>query len=99
MLLRFDGYLGFPGGLINTGEDLVKAINRTMVTVMNLDSTIHSIVADDYLISHWSKKNKSLEHCYKLKVTMNQLAKIEICSLHAKNYGIEVIKDNNLNVN
>lgn len=97
MHLRVDGCFGFPGGSVDIGEDLVHAINRIMGKVKQLDSSIHSIKADDYLISHWSKDKKILDHCYKLKITMNQLAKIEKHFLREKNYGIEVIKDDKLN--
>lgn len=91
MQLRYDGYFGFPGGLINSGEDFVSAVNREMAEEMNLNTCIHSVSHNDYLISHWSEKKQIALHFYKLKVTMSQLIEIEKNALLARDYGSEVI--------
>jgi len=90
MQLRYDGFLGFPGGLIDAGEDIVNAVNREMSEEMNLDTTIHSVNDEDYVISHWSEKKKLVLHFYKLKVTMTELIEIEKHALLARDYGSEV---------
>lgn len=92
MQLRYDGYFGFPGGLIDAGEDLINAINREMAEEMNLDTTIHSVKVEDHIISHWSEKKQIALHFYKLKVTMSELINIEKRALLAHDYGNEVIK-------
>jgi len=91
MQLRCDGYFGFPGGLIDAGEDFVSAVNREMAEEMNLDISIHSVNHDDHVISHWSEKKNLFLHFYKLKVNMTDLIEIERQALFARDYGSEVI--------
>jgi len=91
MQLRYDGYFGFPGGLIDAGEDFVSAVNREMAEEMNLNTTIHSVNHDDHIISHWSEKKNLVLHFYKLKVNMTDLIEIERQSSLARDYGTEVI--------
>lgn len=90
MQLRYDGYFGFPGGLIDDGEDFVTAVNREMAEEMNLDTSIYSVSHDDHVISHWSEKKNLTLHFYKLKVNMPELIEIEKCALLARDYGSEV---------
>ncbi|XP_022169522.1 uncharacterized protein LOC111033187 isoform X2 [Myzus persicae] len=91
MQLRYDGYFGFPGGLIDDGEDFVTAVNREMAEEMNLDTTKYSVTADDHIISHWSEKKKLALHFYKLKVDLADLIEIERQALLAQDYGNEVL--------
>lgn len=91
MQLRYDGYFGFPGGLIDANEDIVNAVNREMAEEVNLNTDLHSVTNDDYIISHWSEKKNLVLHFYKLKVTMTELIEIEKRALLARDYGSEVI--------
>lgn len=91
MQLRYDGYLGFPGGLIDPGEDFVNTVNREMAEEMNLDTKIYLVNHSDHIISHWSEKKNLALHFYKLKVTMKELIEIEKRALLARDYGSEVI--------
>lgn len=91
MQLRYDGYFGFPGGLIDDDEDFINAINRELSEEMNLNTSIHAVNHDDHIISHWSEKRKISLHFYKLKVTMTELIEIEKNALLARDYGSEVI--------
>lgn len=91
MQLRYDGYFGFPGGLIDANEDFVNAVNREMAEEMNLDINLHSVTNDDHVISHWSERKNLALHFYKLKVTMTELIEIEKRALLAQDYGSEVI--------
>ncbi|XP_025207964.1 uncharacterized protein LOC112603555 isoform X2 [Melanaphis sacchari] len=91
MQLRYDGYFGFPGGLIDAGEDFVTAVNREMEEEINLDTTIHSVKHDDHIISHWSEKKKLALHFYKLKVDITELIEIERRALLSQDYGNEVL--------
>lgn len=91
MQLRYDGYLGFPGGLIDSGEDFVNTVNREMAEEINLDTKIHFVNHGDHVISHWSEKKNLALHFYKLKVTMKELIEIEKRALLARDYGSEVI--------
>lgn len=91
MQLRYDGYFGFPGGLIDADEDFVSAVNREMAEEMNLNTTKHSVNHDDHIISHWSEKKNLVLHFYKLKVNMIDLIEIERQASLARDYGTEVI--------
>ncbi|XP_025405466.1 uncharacterized protein LOC112679758 isoform X2 [Sipha flava] len=91
MQLRYDGYFGFPGGLIDANEDIVNAVNREMAEEINLNTDLHSVTNDDHVISHWSEKKKLVLHFYKLKVTMAELIEIEKRALLAQDYGSEVL--------
>jgi len=91
MQLRYDGYFGFPGGLIDADEDFVSAVNREMAEEMNLNTTKYSVNHDDHIISHWSEKKNLVLHFYKLKVNMIDLIEIERQASLARDYGTEVI--------
>ncbi|XP_050545294.1 U8 snoRNA-decapping enzyme-like [Daktulosphaira vitifoliae] len=91
MQLRYDGYFGFPGGLIDAGEDNVTAVNRELKEEMNLDISKHEVKNNDHIISHWSKERKLVVHFYKLKVSITELLEIEKRALLAKDYGNEVL--------
>jgi len=91
MQLRYDGYLGFPGGLIDDGEDIINAINRELAEEMNVNTILHQVNHRDHVISHWSEERKLVLHFYKLKVKMSELVEIEKNALLAQDYGSEVI--------
>ena len=44
MQMRFDGLIGFPGGLVDPGEDVVQGLNRELKEEMNLDMVTTSTV-------------------------------------------------------
>ena len=48
MQMRFDGKMGFPGGLIDLGENLVTGLNRELDEEINLDLKKNSIKSDDF---------------------------------------------------
>ena len=41
--LRFDGLLGFPGGLVDPGENVVKGLNRELQEEINLGKVLEEI--------------------------------------------------------
>ena len=41
--LRFDGLLGFPGGLVDPGENVVKGLNRELQEEINLGKVFEDI--------------------------------------------------------
>lgn len=91
MQMRFDGYIGFPGGLVDPGEDDVTSLNRELVEEINLDLSKHSITSKDHMISHYNTKNHILLHFYAIEVTMKDLEEIEKRTHQAEDYGTEVI--------
>lgn len=48
MQMRFDGTLGFPGGLIDVGEDVLDGLNREMAEEICFDQIGCPVTWDDY---------------------------------------------------
>ena len=71
MQMRFDGYLGFPGGLIDEGENVLDGLNRELVEEMHLDVNKYPVKEEDYVITHWSPSKKLMLHFYALEVAIN----------------------------
>lgn len=91
MQMRFDGYLGFPGGLVDPNEkDYALALNREMHEEMNLDLSKHSVKKENHIVSHYSRSKNLCLHFYVLEVTMNELHEIEKNCIAAEDYGNEV---------
>lgn len=90
MQVRFDGYIGFPGGLVEAGEDPEFSLNRELEEEMNLDLTKYSIQLSNHVVSHYNKKTRLVTHFYAMEVSMEELNNIESRALQAKEYGFEV---------
>jgi U8 snoRNA-decapping enzyme len=91
MQLRFDGYIGFPGGIIDEGEDIVPGLNRELFEEMNVNVQKHPVKEEHYVVSHWCPSKKLLLHFYALEVSTDDLKVIEEEAVKAHDYGIEVI--------
>lgn len=91
MQLRFDGYIGFPGGLVDPGEDNLEGLNRELVEEINLDLSKHKVKPEDYVISHYSISKRICLHFYALEIPLNELIELERNALFSKDYGTEVL--------
>jgi len=89
MHLRFDGTLGFPGGLIDKGENIEEALNREVVEEMGEGNP--PLVAGDWMNSYYSVEDKILLHFYSKEVDEEEFFKIEKRGLSAKEYGEEIL--------
>ena len=93
MQMRFDGKLGFPGGLIDPGENVVTGLNRELLEEINLDLETHSIKREDFLFCHYISDNKDPKSSSRIRmffakeVTKTEFELIEKRSLDAKEYG------------
>lgn len=90
MQMRFDGNLGFPGGLVDPGEDRVTALNRELKEEMGLDVSKHAVAEANHVVTHWSVVKRLCLHFYALEVSLPEIYEIEKNSLLAKDYGSEV---------
>ncbi|XP_013419208.1 uncharacterized protein LOC106179942 [Lingula anatina] len=91
MNMRVDGYIGFPGGIIDDGETPEEGLNRELEEEIGLDLTKHSFCKGDHLVSHVNHRKGMVLHFYCKRVTLEDCFEIEKSTLHAKEYGIEVL--------
>lgn len=91
MQMRFDGNLGFAGGLLDKGcESAVEGLNRELAEELNLDLKRHSLVQKDHICTHVNDKKRLVMHFYALEVTKLEFLEIERNSLCAAEWGVEV---------
>ncbi|XP_013419203.1 uncharacterized protein LOC106179938 [Lingula anatina] len=91
MTMRFDGYIGFPGGIMDDGETLEFWLNRELEEEIGLDLTRHSFTKEDHVLSHVIHKKKLLLHFYCKRVTLEECLEIEKRTIDADEYGFEVL--------
>ncbi|KAL3852422.1 hypothetical protein ACJMK2_016064 [Sinanodonta woodiana] len=92
MQMRFDGLLGFPGGLIDQGEeDVVSGLNRELEEEIGLDLTRFCIKDENHLVSFLHEKKNLVLHFYAKEVSMIEFREIELKSLSAPDFGSEVM--------
>jgi U8 snoRNA-decapping enzyme len=91
MQLRFDGCMGFPGGIVCRGEDIVLGLNRELVEEMNVDVQKHAVKEEHYVVSHCCPSRNLVLHFYALEVSIDDLKVAEENALKARDYGTEVI--------
>jgi U8 snoRNA-decapping enzyme len=93
MTLRFDGAIGFPGGLIDPGESVVVALNRECREEIELDAK-HILTEADFLCAMLCsrKTSRPLElHSFAKEVTEDEFKEIERRAFHAEDFGQEVM--------
>ena len=91
MQMRFDGNIGFPGGLRDDVEEAPEdVLNREMQEEINLDLTKYSFSRKHHAMSHLNEKKRMVTHFFTMEVTEEQYEEIERNVLTAKEYGIEV---------
>lgn len=90
---RFDGMLGFPGGLVDDGpnEDPVIGLNRELQEEVGLDLNKHRCTESDHVISYVHHDKKLCLHLFGLELTMEEFVNIEKCVMTSADYGTEVL--------
>lgn len=84
MQLRWDGTLGFPGGLVNEGEDLNKALIREAEEEFHL--VINEKLSKEIkLLSTYADDSINI-HSYYLEVNYAKIQKIQKKSFRAKHF-------------
>ena len=90
MQMRFDGTLGFPGGLMDEGEAPIQCLNRELHEEIGLDFTKHAFSDDERIASYLHEGKNLVLHFYLKEVSAEEFFALETNTLHAPEYGIEV---------
>ena len=90
MQVRFDGLLGFPGGLVEPGEDPLDGAIREMEEEVGLHHKDNKMTNENHITSFLNEKKKLVLHFYGLEVSIAEFRNIEKNNLDAEEYGIEV---------
>ena len=95
MQLRFDGLIGFPGGLVDPGEDPLFALNRELHEEIGLDLTKFSFEEENHILTCYHEKKNLVLHFYAKEVNFEDFQEIERKNLTAIEYGTEVNEPSN----
>ncbi|BES94051.1 nudix (nucleoside diphosphate linked moiety X)-type motif [Nesidiocoris tenuis] len=88
---RFDGHVGFPGGMLNRGERPEDAAYRELTEESGLDSEELRLTKDDLLVVHYSKSKNLLLHLFVKKVSIDIFHLLETQTVNCHEWGKEVI--------
>jgi len=89
MHLRFDGRLGFPGGIIDPGETIELALNREISEEMGPGNP--EVLETDWISSTYSPGQRLLMHFYCKEISKEEFHKLEKRGLSAEEYGVEIL--------
>ena len=92
MLNRWDGLTGFPGGLIDPGEDSKEAMKREVFEEIGYKVDLNKI--DNNLLSDRTIDNNLEMTLYSLEVSPTELFDIQKNMYSAKDYGSEIMGSN-----
>jgi len=90
MQLRFDGCLGFPGGLIDVGEDIITGLRRELAEEINLDANRFTITAANHVCSHIHEAGQLMTHFFALELEVKDFEELEHLALTSRDFGDEV---------
>ena len=94
MQVRFDGTLGFPGGIIDPGETPESAVSREVAEEVGCDVGLITFTKDDHVITHSSDQTQFCLHFYAKEITLEQFVQLEVIAPQAKQWGREVQHNN-----
>ena len=83
---RFDGMLGFPGGLVTPGEDITDGLNRELQEEIGLEPA--DFLSDSNYFKTWVSSSH-VSHIYIKKYSEMRLKKMEENALHSQDWGGE----------
>jgi U8 snoRNA-decapping enzyme len=91
MQMRFDGHLGFPGGLVDAEEDPTLAVNRELSEELySSRESLFSVEDSDLLAVHHSADKDLLLYFYVKELPLESVVELEKRSVEAPDYGQEV---------
>ena len=92
MQLRFDGMIGFPGGLVDLGEHPEEAVTREFAEEVGGGANV-VFSPQDHVVTHYSSHTRLCLHFYAKEVPSDQFTAIERAAPLAKHWGEEVSND------
>ena len=93
MQFRFDGTIGFPGGIVDAGEHPEEAVTREFAEEVGSGGEGGTKVVfspEDRVVTHYSSHTRLCLHFYAKEVPSEQFAAIERAVPLAKHWGEEV---------
>jgi len=91
MQMRFDGVLGFPGGLVDEGETPLQGVNREMREEICLDLDTYAFTEEDRISVQLNEKKGLVLHFYLKEVRAEDFAVLERSVIHAVEFGEETL--------
>ena len=90
MQVRFDGTLGFAGGMVDVGESPEEAVSREVSEEVGCAPGLINFTTDDHVITHYSDRTHFCLHFFAKEVSLEQFAQLEANATHATHWGVEV---------
>ena len=95
MQMRFDGKLGFPGGVVSNraipDASLEDGLNRELEEELGLDMAGFAFHRRHHVVSHHCPKANLILNFYAQEVTEQEFRGIEATALRAEEYGHECL--------
>lgn len=90
MQLRFDGTLGFPGGIVDSGETPECSVTREFVEEVGVAAGDIAFTDKDYIVTHVSDHTHFCLHFFAREVDLDTFVAMERKALLSKDWGQEV---------
>ena len=90
MQVRFDGMLGFPGGMVDKGETPAQAVTREFNEEVGCSEGLVTMTTEDHVCTHYSHHTRLCLHFFAKEVSSELYLNIERCPQSASHWGIEV---------
>jgi len=91
MVNRWDGMVGFPGGLVEKGEDTKISAIRETIEEINYQVNSDKL---KFFCAHNLKEKKLTTHLYGIEVSIEEIFKIQQNIFSAVDYGSEIMGSN-----
>ena len=96
MHLRFDGFLGFPGGLVKANETILEGVTREVLEEMAFKATQLDLTKDDFLCKMSIPDKKYVGQKLNLffftkQLTQQEFVLMEKKAMEAQHFGSEIL--------